>query len=147
MTLRHRPPSITSILEARRVLGFNHTYHMLTKYQIHSAYVRSVKRYHPDGRHRPGASPCVIAFRKCCEAREILLAAQRFDLKSNSCGRKRRIGEGRGGFPFRTLRVLSMKQNLALRGLVMVTLAFGTIYDDWNKYRVSHKSMFGQDRN
>ena len=37
------------------------------------------------------------------------------------------------GFPYRTLRVLTVKQNFMLRGSVMLILTFGTLYEELTK--------------
>jgi len=119
---------------------------------IQKSFLRAAKMHHPDTVHNPNARPCSVTFRRCLEARSVLLnhyhgmagrcgaarrgnddghpasSYRRHDRTNNS---KRKFGQG---FPFQTLRVLSLRQNLALRGTVMVLLTIGTAYDEWGRY-------------
>ena len=96
--------------------------------------------YHPDSRHRPNARPCSATIRRCHEARDELLEHYHGTRSkspigghssSNRRSTARRTTSARPrGFPYRTLRVLTVKQNLALRGSVMLVLTLGTLYEE-----------------
>jgi len=126
----------------------NNTNDNLTKSDIQSAFLEAARRYHPDSQHRPNAKPSAERFRRCYEARSLLFA--------HHCGIIPRSHHGTGarsahyyynyrhrrsnnagmmgrGFPFRTLKLLTPKQNIILRGSVFTVLAFGTMYDDWSR--------------
>jgi len=119
----------------------------LSKSEIQLAFLRTARRYHPDGQHRPNARPSAEQFRRCYEARRLLLAHHcgifpRQDVGSGGSGRSSHYyynyrhsntATGGGGFPFRTLKLLTPKQNIMLRGAVFAVLAAGTSYDDWTR--------------
>jgi len=123
----------------------------LTRSEIQSAFLRAARRHHPDGKHRSDAAPSVELFRRCHEARRLLLAHHcgifprdhggarsshyYYDYRRGSAATK---GAG-GGFPFRTLRLLTPKQNFALRGGVFLVLAVGSVYDDWTRKGVRRR--------
>ena len=144
-----------SLKEAHRLLklsnldngntdGNNNTNDNLTKSDIQSAFLEAARHYHPDSQHRPNAKPSAEQFRRCYEARSLLLA--------HHCGIIPRSHHGAGarsahyyrhrrsnnagmmsGFPFRTLRLLTPKQNIILRGSVFMVLAFVIMYDDYSR--------------
>lgn len=134
-------PTFTEIYEARSILGLNDDDGdgPLTKSRVQNAYVRAALRHHPDivaGKNRSGvARPCASAFRKCCEAREILLAAQRWDtiVDHGPTRRRRNVYYNHRAGKFPSLRFLTWRQNLALRGIVAVTLTVGCVWDDYSR--------------
>ena len=127
-----------SLYKARQLLGLEST-SPLTKENIQYAFVRAAKKYHPDRRHN---QPCAVKFRECHQARRLLLdhycyngTASAGSASINYNKKKQAWYEPTDprahGFPYTTLRVLTLKQNLALRGIVMLTLAVGAICDKY----------------
>ena len=108
----------------------------LTKLKIQEAFVCAAKEYHPDSRHK---QPCARKFRECHEARRLLVDHYSshtnvdFSAASDNGPSQKpwyKPSDPRDhGFPHTTLRVLTLKQNLALRGFVMATLALGAFCD------------------
>jgi DnaJ domain len=127
-----------SVYRARQLLQLEDTgTSPLRKSQIQKAYVNAAKKYHPDSRH---GEPCAVKFRECHEAKRLLMDHYG---KNHSYNDLHRTGTNRSkkrpwykptdprahGFPHTTLRVLTLQQNLALRGMVMVGLIVGAICD------------------
>ena len=140
-------PSSASVRQARLLLGLNDQRSTLTKSQIQQAFVRSAQKFHPDRRHNHDATPCAKRFQQSLEAKEVLLF--------HYCGSRRTTGvhpyyqQANGyakgyGFPTRNLRILSLKQNLILRGIILTTITFGTLYDEWNRKK-RNASISGMD--
>lgn len=109
---------------------------------IQQSFREAARIYHPDSRYRPNARPCSATFRRCHEARNVLLehyhgTRSPIGGHSNNNNNNRRPTARRTtsarprGFPYRTLRVLTVKQNLALRGSVMLVLTLGTLYEEY----------------
>eukprot|EP00978_Attheya_sp_CCMP212_P029950 scaffold108475_cov39-Attheya_sp.AAC.1 len=122
----------------------------VTKEKIQYAFVRAAQQYHPDSRHNDQATPCAKMFQDCHEARKLLLAHYCGNTKNDASRIRpqyyhkpnRQPPPFSTGFPFRSLRILTAKQNIALRGIVMVVLTVGTFYDDWrrNKTRLTNNN-------
>lgn len=144
-----RPNSSLTLSRAHRLLALDHALSRrtnapsLTKLEIQQAFVRAAQLYHPDSRHNADAHPCATTFQECHEAREMLLAhytgSQSTRHKSpryqnhysqSSSSSERNFAQG---FPYRTMRVLTLKQNLALRGAVMMVISVGSLYENWQR--------------
>ena len=137
------PTGGLSLAEARRWLNLDPE-ESLSKQQIQNAFARAAQTYHPDSRHRPGARPCAIAFRKCNEARQLLFAnpypvRPLVDSSSNRRRRRNTGWVGSHGFPTRKLRILTLKQNIMLRGFVMWSIAAGVLYEEWARENHNRK--------
>uniref|UniRef100_A0A7S4HHW5 J domain-containing protein n=1 Tax=Odontella aurita TaxID=265563 RepID=A0A7S4HHW5_9STRA len=162
-----RQESPLSPLEARRILGLDDSssdgrLRFLDRVEIQRAYLAAARRHHPDARNVSGSRPCAFTFRRCHEAREALLAqhcgvrasVHYRGAKNAGFGRKggRSGGNGGGwgfdgigrGFPHRTLRILTLRQNLALRGVVLTLVTVGTLYDYWTKRNHARRRSLGQ---
>ena len=108
---------------------------------IQASFRQAARIYHPDSRHRPDARPCSVTFRRCHEARRVLLDHYHGGgigigggmYGSKASGSTHSKSARPKGFPYRTLRVLTVKQNLMLRGTVMLVLTFGTLYEEFTK--------------
>lgn len=147
MTMPRSSSTTVSVPQARVLLGILDDRPPPSRDLIQKSFLQAAKMHHPDTVHNPNARPCSVTFRRCLEARSVLL--DHYHGMAGGCGgderrhpashgrhngannTRRRFGQG---FPFRTLRVLSLKQNLALRGTVMVLLTIGTAYDEWGRY-------------
>ena len=140
-----KPPSSTSqvtLSQARVLLNILHDEPPPSPTYIQQSFREAARIYHPDSRHRADARPCSTTFQRCHEARQVLL-----DHYHGNGGRLSSDGGYRykdsntthsnsarpRGFPYRTLRVLTVKQNLMLRGSVMLILTFGTLYEEFTK--------------
>lgn len=124
------PYSRLSVRQARLLLHLENHKSSLTKSQIQQAFVRAAKMHHPDRRHSHDATPCAERFQRALEAKEVLLA--------HHCGGRRTTGvysrsQGGFGFPTHRLRILTLRQNLLLRGIVLTTITFGVMYDEWSR--------------
>lgn len=159
----HRLLDLHIVSDGNNQINSDNATSTLSKSEIQLAFLRAARRYHPDGRHRPNAVPSAEQFRRCYEARRLLLAHHcgifpRQDVGRGGGGsaggrsshyyynynRSNTSTTGGGGFPFRTLRLLTPKQNLMLRGTVFAVLAVGTSYDDWTrKVERRKKSLSG----
>mmetsp|Transcript_2454 Transcript_2454/g.3866 ORF Transcript_2454/g.3866 Transcript_2454/m.3866 type:complete len:136 (-) Transcript_2454:105-512(-) len=86
------------------------------------------------------SSLSAVTFRECLEAREILLKQHKYGFYHPI----RRATMGTyynssslsspffaSGFPTKTLRALTLKKNLALRGIVMLSLTFLAVYEEF----------------
>jgi DnaJ domain len=62
-----------SVLHAHKLLGLMPRASEMPKESIQAAYLTAAKRYHPDSRNNPHATPCARSFRQCHEARQVLL--------------------------------------------------------------------------
>mmetsp|Transcript_49644 Transcript_49644/g.74922 ORF Transcript_49644/g.74922 Transcript_49644/m.74922 type:complete len:176 (+) Transcript_49644:120-647(+) len=121
-----------------------------TRGEIQDAFLRAAKKYHPDKRHpsnknvasstSPSSSSSAVTFRECLEAREILLKQQKHgfhhSIRRATTGTHYNSSSSSSsffasGFPTKTLRVLTLKQNLALRGMVMLSLTFLAVYEEY----------------
>lgn len=125
--------STISIRQARRLLHLDDCKASLTKSEIQQAFIRAAKLHHPDRRHIHEAIPSAQRFQQALEAKEVLL--------SHYCSSRRNRGVNpryghsgfEQGFPTRKLRILTLRQNLMLRGFVLTAITFGTLYDEWNR--------------
>jgi hypothetical protein len=128
---KHSP---LSLWQARRLLDLDDTKLELTKVQIQQAFIKAAKTHHPDRRFNHDATPCAERFQRALEAKELLLSYYCDKKKRSPFPYRRRRHDGFApGFPTRKLRVLTLKQNLILRGLVLTTITFGTLYDEWSR--------------
>ena len=127
-----------SLYKARKLLGLEST-SPLTKARIQEAFVEAAKLYHPDSRHK---QPCAVKFRECHQPRRLSLdhycsggqSRPTTSTTNNATANKpwyKPSDPRKHGFPYTTLRVLTLRQNLALRGMVMLTLAVGAICDKY----------------
>lgn len=96
-----------------------------TKEEIQRAYHQQAQIFHPDSQH---PLRCPARFRECHDARQVLL-----DYYSRARKQRAMTTNGRyaPGFPSRTLRVLTVRQNLTLRLIVMTVVTLGVLYDDY----------------
>jgi 6-pyruvoyl-tetrahydropterin synthase len=140
---------LTSIYDAKRLLSVSSEDDSLrpTKENIQKAFVRSALKYHPDSRHRRDAQPCAVKFRRCVHARDLLLHhyvgpsrsrpvnPSSFYTNNNTNTNKQHAGAHRDhfakGFPFQTLRLLTLKQKLAIRGTIVALVSALALYDKW----------------
>jgi hypothetical protein len=122
--------STLSVRQARLILGLDDKEPTLDKYEIQKAFVRVAKTHHPDWRHHNDAIPCPRRFQQAIEAKEILLSHH---CARRSSGVHKPHSGFAQGFPTRKLRVLTLRQNLALRGVVLTTITFGVLYDEWSR--------------
>lgn len=122
-----------SIRQARRLLDLNgSTRTCLSKEEISQAFLRAAKKHHPDRHHSPEAMPCAERFRQALDAKELLLRHYCGGRRAAARNYTRRNGFA-PGFPTRTMRVLTLKQNLMLRGIVLTAITIGTLYDEWSR--------------
>ena len=152
------PPTAMTPRQARDLLGLSPIPAEPSRDDIRRRYVEMARRYHPDMVHRAGSAPDPARFRACSEARDVLLLLGRYrhgnggggggdgPTAAGAAGRGTGTGTGqrtgRGawpgqrtgrfgeGFPHRTLRLLTVGQNLALRGLVLASLTAGVLGED-----------------
>ena len=127
--------------QARVLLNILHGHPPPSPDHIQQSFREAARIYHPDSRYRPNARPCSATFRRCHEARNVLLehyhgtrskSPNSGHSNNNRRSTARRTTSARPrGFPYRTLRVLTVKQNLALRGSVMLVLTLGTLYEEY----------------
>ena len=118
--------------QARVLLNILHDKPKPSPDHIQQSFREAARIYHPDSRYRPNARPCSATFRRCHEARNVLLEHYHGHSNNNRRSTARPTTSARPrGFPYRTLRVLTVKQNLALRGSVMLVLTLGTLYEEY----------------
>ena len=139
MTKPSSSSSPVTLSQARVLLNILHDKPPPSPDYIQQSFREAARIYHPDSQHRPDARPCSTTFRRCHEARKVLMEhyhgtgngfgsfSSRTPNSSASTSTRPR------GFPYRTLRVLTVKQNLMLRGSVMLILTFGTLYEEFTK--------------
>ena len=134
-----------SISQAQTLLGILPDQPRPSREHIQNQFLVAAKMHHPDARHNSSSRPCAATFARCMEARAVLLkyyygvgsregatyrpGGQSYHNAKRNKARRSNVGRG---FPYQTLRVLSLKQNLALRGAVMTVLTVGTLYEEWN---------------
>ena len=141
MTKPSSSSSPLTLSQARVLLNILHYKPPPSPGYIQQSFREAARIYHPDSRHRPDARPCSTTFRRCHEARKVLM--EHYHGTGNgfgSDGFSRRTPNKAAstsfrprGFPYRTLRVLTVKQNFMLRGSVMLILTFGTLYEELTK--------------
>lgn len=137
------PTSTLSVRQARLCLGLDDQKSTLNKAEIQAAFVRAAKAHHPDGRHHHDAIPCPRRFQQAREAKDVLLSYYCSGRNTRVHSRYQHHYGFAQGFPTRKLRVLTLRQNLTLRGVVMTTVTFGVLYDDWSRKK---KQTLKQDR-
>lgn len=149
-----------TVPQALEALGLSHrTPPPPSKELIQEHFAMAAKKYHPDAKHSPSAQPCAIRFREACEAQTLLLqyyhegpmAIRHFqqDLRRRQAHQRprstsqfrqdtanRRFAQG---FPHQTLQVLTLKQNLAIRGTIGLCLILGMLSDFVSKTRQKHQ--------
>lgn len=133
--------SLVSLSQARILLNILHDKPPPSPDYIQQSFREAARIYHPDSRHRPDARPCSTTFRRCHEARKVLMEHYHGTGKGfGSGGFSRRTSNTASrtsirprGFPYRTLRLLTVKQNLMLRGSIMLMLTLGTLYEEFTK--------------
>mmetsp|Transcript_11984 Transcript_11984/g.19874 ORF Transcript_11984/g.19874 Transcript_11984/m.19874 type:complete len:154 (+) Transcript_11984:76-537(+) len=127
-----------------------------TKKDIQHAFRERAQIYHPDSQH---PLRCPTRFRECHDARGVLLdyyyhnngRQRRQQSSSNTyhhgAGRSDRSFYARDGFApssSRTrMRILTVRQNLTLRAIVMTALTVGTFYSDYSNNRTNNVDHVG----
>ena len=151
--MSYRP--FQSIIDAKRLLEIQQDILRPSKEDIQKAFAQAARKYHPDGRHHLNAQPCAIQFRQCVQARDLLLhhyygpsPSRPYTRPPPSSGNNQyhhyrynnnTYASSSGthndyfakGFPFQTLRLLTLKQKLVIRGAIMVLVSAGALYDKW----------------
>ena len=131
--------SPVTLSQARVLLNILHDKPPPSPDYIQQSFREAARIYHPDSQHRPDARPCSTTFRRCHEARKVLMEHYHGSGNGFVSGSSRTPNTAAStsarprGFPYRTLRVLTVKQNLMLRGSVMLILTFGTLYEELTK--------------
>ena len=132
------PATSVSLRQALHLLNFqNYKGEPPSRRKIQQNFVAAAKRLHPDARHDLRAAPCAESFRQCHEARAVLLEHYHgIHRKGGTRKWKPRAEQWSAaaaaaaqGFPYNTLRILSLKQSLALRGMVAGLLIIGLACD------------------
>lgn len=150
--LAHRPQSSWNVPAALTVLELTAVVPPPpSKDVIQQSFNKAAKRYHPDAKHNAESQPCPIKFRQVCEARDYLLDHYYDGPYATSHLRRdlhryhRRPSPARGargtaastaptrkfaqGFPTQTLQVLTLRQNLAIRGTIGASILLLVAYD------------------
>lgn len=129
------PTSNLSVREACHRLGLDDERSTLNKAVIQAAFVRAAKVHHPDGRFHHAAVPCPQRFQQALEAKELLISYYCGGRNTRVKSLYQRHSGFAQGFPHRRLRVLTLKQNLTLRGVVLTMITFGVLYDEWSRQK------------
>ena len=134
------------VTDALRVLGLSGR---PPREEIERAFRIAAKKHHPDG-NAQGASPDPARFRRCLEARNLLLDRlhgkhrARASHPRPSWDPPPRTGHGKGsgnkaffakGFPFQTLHVLTTRSKVAVKGATGVLVLAMGLYDGYRRHR------------